>query len=188
MIKPTPELYRAAERVLIYLISTKELGLNYDSGATAVASGLSDSDWAAKHSTTGWLFSLGSAVVSWRSAKQGSVALSSTEAEVVAASYAACEAVYLRALLLDLGFEQTEATELGVDNQGAVHIAKNAGASHTRMKHVARRHFFVRELVADGTITVKFVPTDANVADLFTKPLSAKRFVELRNAAMNISD
>ena len=54
------------------------------------------------------------------------------------------------------------------------------------MKHVARRHFFVRELVQDGKLRVSFVRTDDNVADLFTKPLVTRKFQELRDLAMNI--
>ena len=188
MTKPTQELLAAAQRVLIYLSVTKDLGITFeanDSDAMEV-SGFSDSDWAVKHSTSGYLFRLAKGAVSWKSAKQPSVALSSTEAEITAASYAGAEAIYLRNLLEEIGFKQPEPTTLHVDNQGAVFISKYAGHSHSKMKHVARRHFFVRELVQDGKLRVSFVRTDDNVADLFTKPLVTRKFQELRDLAMNI--
>ena len=94
--------------------------------------------------------------------------------------------MYLRTLLEELGFPQSEPTELRVDNQGVVFAATYPGHSHTKMKHVERRHFFVRELVQNGKLNVTYISTDDNVADIFTKPLATKRFKELRDKAMNI--
>eukprot|EP00966_Prymnesium_polylepis_P138774 3206714-Prymnesium_polylepis.1 len=94
-----------------------------------------------------------SAAISWSSKKQATVALSSCEAEIVAASEAAKEAVSLRNLLDDLGFGDSEPTRLHVDNQSAIAVAYNP-EHHSRMKHVARRHFFVRECVENLQIVV----------------------------------
>ena len=147
---------------------------------------MTDSDWAVKHSTSGYIFRVARGAISWLSQKQGSIALSSTEAEIYAASSGGTEAVFLRSLLEEMGFEQPAPTELRVDNQGAVFTSKYAGHSHSKMKHVARRHFFIRELVQDGKVNVSFIRTDDNIADLFTKPLVTRRFQELRDLAMNI--
>ena len=188
MTKPTPELYAAAERVLIYLECTKDLGITFDNVGphSLVVSGMSDSDWSVKNSTSGYIFSIANGIVSWLSKKQPSIALSSTEAEVMAASVAGTEAIYLRSLLEELGFTPPAPTELRVDNKGAVFTSKYAGHNHSKMKHVARRHFFVRDLVTAGKLNVTFIPTADNVADLFTKPLATRRFIELRDKAMNI--
>eukprot|EP00966_Prymnesium_polylepis_P189208 4383507-Prymnesium_polylepis.1 len=82
-----------------------------------------------------------SAAVSWGSKKQATVALSSCEAEIVAASEAAKEAISLRGLLDDLGYGDSAPTRLHVDNQSAIAVAYNP-EHHSRMKHVDRRHYF----------------------------------------------
>jgi len=92
MSKPTPQLMEDAMRVLGYLYRTRSIGLRFKSDGKAVR-GMSDSDWGVKHSTSGFLFLYNSAAISWGSKKQQSVALSSCEAEIMAASVAASEAV-----------------------------------------------------------------------------------------------
>ena len=141
--------------------------------------------WIDDHSVSS-IFSVFGGAISWLSQKQKSISLSSTESEIVAASLGGAEAIFLRSMLEEMGFEQPEPTEMHVDNQGAVFTAKYAGHSHSKMKHVARRHFWVRELVQNGQLRVSFIRTDYNVADLFTKALPTPRFLELRDKAMNI--
>ena len=75
--------------------------------------------------------------------------------------------------------------ELGVDNEAARELAYNP-EHHERTKHIDRRHFFVREKVEEGVITVPYVNTDDNIADFFTKPLDAKKFRAFRDRIMNI--
>ena len=148
MGRPTPELYAAALRVLFYLHHHRHVGLRYEADSREL-SGQSDSDWAVKHSTTGYVFSYSVAAISWASKKQATVALSSCEAEVVALSEAAKEGVYLRRFLEDLGFSSPAPTSVATDNTGAKALAYNP-EHHERVKHVERRHFYVRELVEDG--------------------------------------
>eukprot|EP00965_Chrysotila_dentata_P136961 4530061-Pleurochrysis_carterae.AAC.1 len=97
----------------------------------------------------------GSAAVSWASKKQPTVALSSCEAEIVAASEATKEAVYLRTLFEELGLPPQEPTPLSMDNKSAIDLAYNP-EHHQRTKHIHRRHFFVREKVESHDITVPF--------------------------------
>ena len=124
------------------------------------------------------------AAINWGSKKQPTIALSSTEAEIVAASEAAKEAISLRSFLQELDEAGPEPLQMALDNQSAIAVAYNP-EHHSRMKHVERRHFFVRECVEDMKLEVPFVRTDANLADFFTKPLEPSRFFSLRNVIMN---
>ncbi|MCO5552916.1 hypothetical protein L7F22_006435 [Adiantum nelumboides] len=115
------------------------------------------------------IFSLGSAIVSWASKKQPTVALSSTEAEYRAACSSTCEVIWLRCLLEELGYPQ-QRTVLSTDNQSCIAIARNP-VFHARTKHIEIQYHFVREKVLDGTLTLKYCPTASNPVDIFTKPL-----------------
>ena len=174
----------AAMRVLRYLVSTKELGLRWTVGADTVLSGMSDSNWAVVKSTSGYVFFLAQAAIAYVSKKQASIAMSSTEAEIMAASLAALEAVFLRGLLSELDCLQESPTVLGVDNQGAIALAKNY-VSNSRTKHIERRHLKIRELVEELAVRPEFVPTDGNVADILSKPLGRDKFEKFRRVLLN---
>lgn len=180
---PTPELYKQAIQVLLYLDKHADVGLCYSASDTPLY-GMSDSDWAVRHSTSGWTFQLNSATISWGSKKQPVIALSSCEAEIMAASEAAKEALHLRGLLTELGIDCDAPTHLSVDNQSAIAVAYNP-AHHGRVKHVERRHLHIRECVEKMQIVVPFVHTHDNLADFFTKPLPPKQFFALRDRIMN---
>jgi len=145
---------------------------------------MSDSDWAVVKSTTGYVFFLAGAAVAYLSKKQASIALSSTEAEIIAASMAALEAVFMRGLLEDLHCTQSEPTELKMDNNGAIALAKNY-ISNSKTKHIKRRHLKIRELVEEMEVRPEFVPTDENVADILTKPLGRRKFEKFRQILLN---
>ena len=115
------------------------------------------------------------AAISWGSKKQISVALSSCEAEIMAASEASKEAIHLDRMAKVLRLSDSEPLDLFVDNQSAIAIAYNP-EMHQRTKHIERRHFFVREAVENEKIRVPFVKTVDNLADFFTKPLQGDRF------------
>ena len=184
MGKPTPDLYLDALRVLYYLHHHRDVGLRY--GASDLdLSGMSDSDWAVRHSTTGFVFTYALAAVSWGSKKQDSVALSSCEAEIVALSEAGKECVHLSRFLDELGLGAANPPQLATDNSGARDLSFNP-EHHDRVKHVERRHFWIRELVEQQQLVVPFVRTHANLADFFTKPLEGNNFFRLRNVIMNV--
>jgi hypothetical protein len=110
--------------------------------------GYADSDWAgdkkSRKSTTGYIFLLGGAAISWSSKKQNSVALSSTEAEYMAACATVQKVIYLRTLLSDLREEQKEASTLYQDNQSAIAMGNNF-ISNKRSKHISIKYHFVKE-------------------------------------------
>jgi hypothetical protein len=182
---PTPELLECARGVLRYLNTHKEIGLRYAPRDTGAFSGMSDSSWEVRHSTSGSVFMFGEAAITWSSKKQPSVALSSCEAEIMAASEACKEALYLRGFLGELGEGSTEPTSLSVDNKAAIDLAYNP-EHHQRSKHIERRHFFVREVVESGRLVVPFVASADNLADFFTKSLDSKVFFPMRDRIMNI--
>jgi hypothetical protein len=181
---PSQSLLADAYRILAYLVRHADLGLTYVSSDEPL-SGMSDSDWAVRRSTTGWVFTYGQAAISWGSTIQDSIALSSCEAEIVAASTAACEAIHLDDLMKELNLSDGEPISLGVDNKSARDLAYNP-EHHDKTKHIPRRHFWVRDLVEDHRLTVPYVHTLLNMADFFTKPLTGSTFSSMRDRIMNV--
>ena len=174
MANPTQNDWIAAKRILRYLKKDKRLGPTYSRNGSLTLVGYSDSDWGGdvetRKSTSGYVFTLGGAAISWTSKKQSTVALSSTEAEYMALCAAIQEAVYLRLLLSDLGYTQNEPTLIYQDNQGSIAMAKNAIISR-RTKHVDIKYHYVREMIEAGQIRLEYIPTDKMVADCLTKPV-----------------
>ena len=146
--------------------------------------GYSDSDWAGdlndRKSTSGYVFTVGGGAISWKSKKQSCVALSTAEAEYIALSQAAQEAVWLRSLYVNLKLEMTAPTVVYEDNQSAICIAKNP-QSHGRSKHIDIKYHFIREQVQQKTIEVKYCKTEDMIADLLTKGLGKEKFEKLRS-------
>ena len=105
----------------------------------------------------------------------------------MAASEAGKEAVYLRRFFTELGLQDRTPTSLSVDNSAARDLAYNP-QHHERVKHIERRHFFIRELVELESIVVPLVRTDENISDFFTKVLPPRMFIPMRNKIMNISE
>ena len=184
MSRPTTPLYKAALRVLYYLVRHADIGLHYEADPSAIIA-YSDSDLGTQHSTTGWDVHWQKATISFGSKKQISIATSSCHAEIIAASEAAKEAKYYREFAEELGFPQKEPTPLMVDNTATIDLAYNP-EFHNRTKHIDRRHFFVRELVEEHVINVQYVNSANNLADFFTKALPPKHFFKLRNIIMNV--
>jgi hypothetical protein len=105
--------------------------------------------------------------VDWRSKKQETVALSSTEAEYMAASDGAAECVWIQRLLMELG-RKDKPLSLMVDNQSAIAIAKNP-VHFSKTKHIEVRWHFIREQVLKSKITLHFVLSREQAADFLTK-------------------
>ena len=172
------------DHLLAYLSRHASVGLTY-SAEFAKLAGYADASWETRRSTSGWVVLLQSAAISWGSAKQKSIALSSCEAEIIALSEATKDVVYLRKLTRGLGEQDASApSELATDSKSARDISYNP-EQHQRMKHVERRHFFVRDMVETLEIEVPYVRTHDNIADFFTKPMkSAPQFFEFRRQIM----
>lgn len=182
---PRKEHWVAVKRILRYLKGTTNFGLSYTRSDNSGCVGFSDSDWAGdsndRKSTSGYLFFIGSAPVSWRSKKQSCVALSSAEAEYVALACAAQEAMWLRQLLSEIS-GGAETILIYEDNQSAIQMAKNP-QFHGRSKHIDIRYHFIRDVVNKKCVTLEYCPTDQMIADMLTKGLGKDKFSNLRTQA-----
>lgn len=187
MTKPTPGLLHEVDHVLSYLSRTADLGITYTREQARLYA-YADASWETSSSTSGWFAMWQNAALVWGSRKQKCTALSTCEAEIIALSEAAKDVVYLRKLVKGLGAPEPDPTPLATDSQSARDVSYNP-QHHDRMKHVQRRHFFVRDMVESFELVVPFVPTEKNAADIFTKPMkSASQFCALRRVVMNIRD
>lgn len=136
------------------------------------------SDASDRKSVSCFLFKVFGAVVSWSSKKQSTVALSSTEAEYIAACSAVIEAVRLKGLLHDLNVK-AETVTINEDNQGCIAMSKNCKSK--RAKHIDIKYHFLREKVMDGSIQLNYINTEMQVADICTKSLARPTFEKHRN-------
>jgi hypothetical protein len=169
--KPGLAQINAAKRVMKYLQGTKSHGLKFTK-TEGYLQGYVDADWANdttdRRSTTGYIFTLGSAPISWKTRKQQTVALSSCEAEYMSMSDAAKEAIYLRGMLQSVGIAQPNSTNIYCDNRGALALSKNGAKQHDRSKHIDVRYHFIRE---QTDVTFVHVRSNDNMADFLTKSL-----------------
>ncbi|KAG2758708.1 Retrovirus-related Pol polyprotein from transposon TNT 1-94 [Phytophthora cactorum] len=182
---PCPTHWQALKRVFRYIQGTKTHGIEFQGSCEDGLQGYSDADWAgdieSRRSTSGYAFMMNGGCISWRSKKQRTVALSSTEAEYMALSEATQEAVWLKVFLCELGeMANDEAVKIYEDNQGSIALAKNP-EFHKRTKHIDIRYHFVREKVEDGQVVLQYVSTTDMLADIMTKPIPATQFGVLRN-------
>ena len=140
--------------------------------------GFCDADWASNkhwHSISGYSFHFGCGAISWSSKKQYIIALSSTEAEYIAQTHAAKEALWLRSFVNEVNGMQEAPITINCDNQGAIALAKD-NKFHSRTKHIDLRYHFIREAVQDEKINVSYVPTEENMLDVLTKALAKPKF------------
>ena len=164
----------AIEYILRFLNGTIGMGINYDK-VNIKLHGYFDSDWTGspieRKSTSGCCFSLGSGMVSWLSRKQSLVALSSIEAGYIASSVGAREAVWIRKLLANLFKRPLKPTVIHCDNQSCIKLSANP-VFHNRSKHIEIPYHYIRDMVDRGVIQLKYISTNEQTTDIFTKPLA----------------
>jgi len=168
---------------LNYLSSRDEISLKHNAESIiellCMLLGFVDSDHGrdidTRRAITGFIFFLGFCPISWQSKQQTSVALSSMEAEYMAACAPAQETIWLSRLLKEFCSHFINPIILLEDNQACIHLSKNPG-DHSKPKHIDTRYHFVREQVEKGAIVLEKVDTNDNLADIFTKPLANAQF------------
>jgi hypothetical protein len=138
---------RAVKRITRYLVYTPKFGLWYPKGSTFDLIGYSDADWAGckidRKSTLGTYQFLGRSLVSWASKKQNSVALSTAEAEYIAAGHCCAQLLWMRQTLRDYDYKLSKVPLL-CDNESAIRIADNS-VEHIRSKHIDIRYHFLMD-------------------------------------------
>ena len=184
--EPTVEHWNTLKQVFRYLKGTTEQGLCFRRNDTEKL-GLrvySDADWASdpadRRSTSGYCVSLNeeSSLISWKTRKQPTVALSTCEAEYMSLASAIQECIYLEQLLRGVDTYQYAQTKVYEDNQGAIALAKNP-VNRQRCKHIDIKYHFIRENVNNGKFILEYCPTEQMIADVLTKPptkLKLQRF------------
>lgn len=183
MQQPSQIPWQAAKRILRYLKGTIFHGLHLCSSQSHSLIAYSDSNWGGnlddRSSTSAYVIYFGGNPISWSSKKQRSVARSSTEAEFRAIAAAVSEICWIRNLLDELGINFSMPV-LHCDNLGATYLCSNP-IYHSKMKHVEIDFYFVRDKIAAGLLCVSHIPSENQLADTLTKPLSRSRYIAERS-------
>ena len=183
---PKESHMKAVKRILRYIKGTPKMGLWYPKGSDFGLIGFSDLDFVGckvnqKSTSRGCQF-LGRSLFSWSSKKQNCVALSTAEAEYMAAR-ACCAQT-----LLDYGLVYDQ-IPLYCDSESAISMELHKG-DHTHAKHIEVKHHFIQDHVAKKDIELKHVGTHDQLADIFTNPLDKKTYRKLRGElnVLNLSN
>ena len=183
MENPTELHHLDAKRILRYLQGTRDFGLFYKKGEKSSMIGYIDSDYVGdqddRKSTSSYVLMFGKSAISWSPKKQPIVTLSSTEAEFVASTSCACQAIWIRRMLDELLIKQNQPTKIYCDNTSTIKLSKNT-VLHGRSKHIDVKYYFLRDLYNDGTIDLMHCKSEDQIADIFTKALNRDIFVKLR--------
>jgi hypothetical protein len=200
---PTTTHWEASKHLLRYLKGSSTLALSFAAGQNAAANQgvhacemsceiscemFTDADFAAdvdkRRSTSGAVMPMQGAAVLWISKLQSTVATSTTEAEYVAASTATKEGLWVRKLLGEI-YRRVSPLHLRVDNQAAIVLISEYTAGQSgRTKHIDVQFHFVRDRFQKGDISVGFVSTSDQHADIFTKQLAGSMFEKHRSVVM----
>ena len=186
MSKPAKSHWEGVKRVFRYLMNTKDLGLKYNRSGGFHLEDYSDSDWGGcldtRRSTSGYVFLLGGAAISWSCKRQDTVAMSTCEAEYMAASHAANECVWAASFIQEVKIDKfPRIVKIYIDNISAINLSKNS-ISHARTKHIDIRAHFLRELVEDRKIEFTYISTEKQVADSLTKGVPAAKTIFCRES------
>ena len=182
MHDPKQDHMEAALRIVRYLKGTAGMGMLFKKNGHFSISGYTDASWAGdlsdRRSTSGYFTFVGGNLVTWKSKKQKVVALSSAEAEFRGIAKGLAELLWIRKLMFELGFPSKDAAELRCDNKAAISISENP-VQHDRTKHVEIDRHFIKEKLDSGLISLPFVRSEDQWADILTKAVAGRIFHEV---------
>jgi len=186
---PTSEDWLNIMKILKYLKGTINYGLNFTKQKEIMA--YVDADYAgdpdSRRSTTGFLITIGGTPTSWCSKLQHCISTSTAEAEYYSLSECSKHCVWYLNLLNELNTNLTN-IEINVDNKAAIYNAKNHSIN-PKTKHMDIRVHYIRELINNRKIKLKYIKSQYNLADGFTKYLSSAQMDNFRNSILtNIND
>ena len=172
---PSPHHIRLAKYVFCYLKGTKDLKLVYNGARGNGLYGHSDSSWADnpddRRSTSGYVYLLAEAAISWCSRKQKTVAQSTTEAEYMQLADAGNQAMWYRMFLEELGYEVAAPIPILEDNQSAVNLAEKPMTGR-RSKHILLKYHVIRDYIENEQVDIIRTPSEEVLADGLTKPFA----------------
>ena len=162
-------------------MGTTDFGIWYKKEKPFELVGYTDADFAGdkveRKSTSGHCQFLGESLVSWACKKQNTIALSTTEAEYIAAASCCSQVLWIKQQLVDYSVSCSEIV-IHCDNTSAINLSKNP-IQHSKSKHIDIKHHFLRDHVQKGDIQLIYLDTKYQIADIFTKPLLDERFKDL---------
>ena len=190
MKEATPGALKELKRVLKFVMDTSEYGLKFepkqaDKGQEWILRLFTDSDWAgdkdSRKSVSGYALFLLDCPIVWKSRQQDIIALSSSEAELLACTEAVKEIKFAFNILESMGMKVKKPVTVRVDNVGAIHLAENAAVSQ-RTKHIDLRTKFLTNYIEDGFIQIVFVKSGENLSDFLTKNVSSEVYEKHKHA------
>ena len=179
MHQPKESHAAALKQILRYIKGTCGYGLDFRRSTKATLVGYSDSSHNVGEddgrSTTGHMFYLNDCPITRCSQKQETIALSSCEAEFMAATEAAKQAIWLQELLAEVLEKLNEKVVIRIDNKFAIALTKNP-VFHEHSKHIHKRYHFIRECIDNDQVMVEHVAGNLQKADILTKALGRIKF------------
>ena len=175
--------WNAALHVLRYLKGTIDMKITYSANGPLTPMGYADSDLGGcvdtGRSTSGYVFIASGGPVCWSSKRQQRVSTSTTEAEYKALCHAGQTALWIENFFSEVGINIDRPLVICTDNKGAFDISKHA-TQHGKTRHLKLDSFWLREVVQEGELVIKLVPSKENLADIFTKVVPRDQFIQAR--------
>lgn len=184
MNDPSEAHMEAVMKILRYLKSCPGAGLMFRKQENREIKVFTDADWAGsrtdRRSTSGMCSFVWGNLVTWRSKKQSVVSRSSAESELRSLAHGVCEGIWLKRLLSDLRIQINGPIKMMCDNQSSLSMSKDP-VQHDRTKHIEIDRHFLSEKIEDHTISMNYVSSREQAADILTKSLPRQPFIENRS-------